>query len=708
MGVPGAGKTHLRHLLFGLNPPDTRNSTACIEEAERALIEDENNPIKKVDDESLKELLLQTIKAGVPSAGVPSAEAVPGLGMESARDCIPSSHKESSKIPSEPTVLSKPTTPSESTTPSKSTSPNDESSSPNEPSIHSKQAEDNPLTLSSSVGSAAVEPQQQAMSDSVSKENELLELLKNCSGSPKLLHAKWLMLMDSGGQPQFLEILPAFVSNLSLQVIVFKLSEKLSDRPSSEFYISDIKYEGGHCLENKDFIYQCAQLSSNCQQKSLLPDSNILQERPRILIVGTFKDEEKEERNIKNKILKDVLKNRKEDDQNLIIHNNGDVIFGLDTLNHDKNVDETVKNLKQQIQKIEPVVKIQLPIAWYLLESKLKSLGKSVLHRNECLEIAENIGLSEDELDVALIYLHEISRILYYPTVLRDKVFIEARIVHDNVSGLLRLHLDKIDMSESDFDRIIEFRNKALFSYDTLSEVFKTDLKELFTLSDLLIILKHLLIVSEIPSVFSLKSSAQSKYFMPALLPEAENVRPHSFQNSEDIPPVGPLILWFPRGWPPHGLFCGLVNYLLSEKSSLTWSIPDLYTPSKTHHLDKNNLNFVVTNFMIEVTLIYRREKSCYEVYVWNQEVQVSCFSLILTDLKSGIEVVCAKLSYKSASLYEFAVNNINPCCEGEDRIAIIVQSTLECRCKKCGTSSDLSKKMQTWFQEDHNSKLLN
>ena len=98
MGVPGAGKTHLRHLLFGLNPPNTRNSTACIEEAERALIEDENSPIKKVDDESLKDLLLQTIKAGVPSA-----EAVQDSAMESARDYIPSSHQEKSKIPSKST-----------------------------------------------------------------------------------------------------------------------------------------------------------------------------------------------------------------------------------------------------------------------------------------------------------------------------------------------------------------------------------------------------------------------------------------------------------------------------------------------------------------------------------------------------------------------------------------------------------------------------
>jgi len=46
-------------------------------------------------------------------------------------------------------------------------------------------------------------------------------------------------LVDSGGQPQFHEILPAFIRNTSLSLVVFKLSEALGDYPDTEFYTAE-------------------------------------------------------------------------------------------------------------------------------------------------------------------------------------------------------------------------------------------------------------------------------------------------------------------------------------------------------------------------------------------------------------------------------------------------------------------------------------
>jgi len=71
-GAPGSGKTHLRYLLYGLFPPEIRISTACIEEAQRAIIssldseDDEDSPQwKPVQSGELKEVVAAGVSAGV-------------------------------------------------------------------------------------------------------------------------------------------------------------------------------------------------------------------------------------------------------------------------------------------------------------------------------------------------------------------------------------------------------------------------------------------------------------------------------------------------------------------------------------------------------------------------------------------------------------------------------------------------------------------
>ena len=70
-GAPGSGKTHLRYLLYGLFPPDLRISTACIEEAQRAVIgsldseDSEESLWKPVHSGGLKEMVAEGVSASV-------------------------------------------------------------------------------------------------------------------------------------------------------------------------------------------------------------------------------------------------------------------------------------------------------------------------------------------------------------------------------------------------------------------------------------------------------------------------------------------------------------------------------------------------------------------------------------------------------------------------------------------------------------------
>ena len=77
--------------------------------------------------------------------------------------------------------------------------------------------------------------------------------------------------IDSGGQPQFLEILPAFIRNVSLLILLVKLSEELSDTSTVEYYSPDGKsYQlGVFPLSNEQLLVRAAQLYCFTNQKYL-------------------------------------------------------------------------------------------------------------------------------------------------------------------------------------------------------------------------------------------------------------------------------------------------------------------------------------------------------------------------------------------------------------------------------------------------------
>ena len=113
------------------------------------------------------------------------------------------------------------------------------------------------------------------------------ELIVHLGASESISHSKqkWIYFIDSGGQPQFQEVLQAFIPDTSVILQVFKLTEKLSDHPFMNYETSD-----GH------------QLSLGCHaltnQKILKRQARILHCTPeakmQIALVGTYYDKYQE------------------------------------------------------------------------------------------------------------------------------------------------------------------------------------------------------------------------------------------------------------------------------------------------------------------------------------------------------------------------------------------------------------------------------
>ena len=93
-------------------------------------------------------------------------------------------------------------------------------------------------------------------------------------------------ITDSGGQPQFLKILPRFISFLSIAIVVTNLSERLDECPTSYFYGEDGKIVGEgkpSKITNEQMLLQFLQMVVSQSQGN----SQI-----KFIIVGTHRDME--------------------------------------------------------------------------------------------------------------------------------------------------------------------------------------------------------------------------------------------------------------------------------------------------------------------------------------------------------------------------------------------------------------------------------
>ena len=115
----------------------------------------------------------------------------------------------------------------------------------------------------------------------------LLQCISNAEGSPEISGHRWMYFIDSGGQPQFQEVLQAFIPNTAVLLLVFKLTEPLSDIPLSVYQSAEgSSYNlGSHALSNQHILLRLARMLVLGHSQ---PDT---QKSMRIIFIGTFKDE---------------------------------------------------------------------------------------------------------------------------------------------------------------------------------------------------------------------------------------------------------------------------------------------------------------------------------------------------------------------------------------------------------------------------------
>ena len=608
VGVAGAGKTHTKHLLFRWAPPESRNSTPLAArpvQAVRVRVSTEGGQLQEVDPDQLDKILASTVATGVCLENATFIQTLccnrqtesTGIGSSSTR-----LH--------DPSMLYQPTSQREK--------------------------------FCCCCNSSNSELQQTAKASL----DKTAYRIAAPPGSQQLHDCDWIYLIDSGGQIEFLEVLPAFLQHTSVCLFVTNLSEELSERPKIE-YFEDGKRVGEPTLcpfTNEQMLMRCVQTI----QTQYIQHDESTNQGSKLVMVGTHQDLAyvcSESTEDKNQRLRGNL--CPEFDKSLVFHGPKmeQLIFPINAKTPGPEDCEVANKITRVIFNVASTLEPRrTPISWFKFEQLIQSLardhGRKILHWKECLQVARLLHLSRKDLDAALDHLASFGVIHYYWRLLPDVVFVDPQFLLDKISELVKFHY-KLRYT-GDLETPIggewrEFRDEGCLTLKLLKR-FPEHYTDFFTPADFLKLMKDRLIVTQLIS--------SDQYFMPCLL------RTMEFQEVDQhrvtVSGVAPLAIHFSCKLVPHGIFCSLIAFLRSSQNSSPLKLsPSPESTTEPLCLTRNCIKFQLPEGAPgSLTLI--DAFSHFEVYINNapRDIYSRLCPSIWQTLREGIQKAAETLKY--------------------------------------------------------------
>ena len=499
-----------------------------------------------------------------------------------------------------------------------------------------------------------------------------------------------MTILDTGGQPEYIHLLPTININPTVTFIVHDLSKSLDDQVLVEY-----SQHGEHVFvpyhlsyTNMDMIKLLMSAANDAAER---PPSNIpfLATTPTsnntsyICFVGTHAD----------KVSKQTIDKADEKLSTLVSNTNcktvvwhkddGGVLYAIDNTTAGKDTEDPAASaLRARIEEKAAEKDIyELPIMWMLLQLEIQQVcsqkQKSYITVKECVKLARDAGLisSQEEVKSVLLYYHLLRVLIYFEAVpgLCDYVIVDHQWWFDKLSNIISTAFQQ---SKLNFQAVQKLKYEGILSTELLQCIkWDDEIKEEFFLS----LLIHMKIIATVVT----GGNSDKQYFIPFVLPTY-----NSQQQSEILAQYGhlqgePLLIRFQSGLIPRGLFCSLIVELLQNPPK-GWH-PHL-SKKGTHHTFSNLISFSLPN---AYSLSLFDKVSFLEVQLRHPEeaFQLPVHHPRYSQLKQAIVQTCGHLNFDHSRLQFGFLCNCGSITE--DHIAIIPevsQSTLFAECSNSTT----------------------
>ena len=262
--------------------------------------------------------------------------------------------------------------------------------------------------------------------------------------APKIAAGTCLQLLDvidTGGQPEFMETMPCVIHNSNLTVLVLNVEQSLDSRPKLTFHHNGKGFTRviPFHLTNRQIISNLARtmqakrcILTNCQKSKLMvifTHYDCLWFWRSSSTIAAFNTEIK-------KIFIPAFHNE------LIVYRSVDEIgFPVNCRSPGANDRIVFQQIRENISKVSVGNEMMIPPSFLMFEHDLmryaKELGRDILSFNECMQVGVHLKMSEKLVQAALIYFHQHNIFLYFPKVLPQLVFTDPQVPLNFVNNVV-------------------------------------------------------------------------------------------------------------------------------------------------------------------------------------------------------------------------------------------------------------------------------
>ena len=579
-GIAGSGKTCALAVMLGDDPPDVTCSTPLMKRPVEVLFMDVDKKLhwKIKTLQEVNESIAEIIRSRMPKQ---AAEAL----VSSASPASPSQEP-----PHSTSDQSFQPTPEETTTTT---------------SEAAREIPTLPKKKPTGTVQSAAEESLDSVLQSTDMDEEFVSLINNSPPSSEpILRLRQILVLDSGGQPHFHELIPVFLNGASDFVYVFKVHESLDMRSMIRYFKEGkLVFQFLASQTNEETLKQCTRAMTSLTAKN--KDIPL----PRLLFLATHPDMVAEgelpgKLEALHKRLKEILLPQFKDQIVYCNEKGKEFIFTMNAAKPVKKDHECAEAIRRCLSKEREGRKgVMVPLRWYALYQKLlqvvEGLGKKVLPREQCGLVAESMEIDEQSCEEALQFFNRLNMLFYFPDILPNLVFMDPQMLLDKVTELVeesyRMSQEKEDQPLCPIQR--EDEEMKFHEYGQVTEKFLSKFdshyeKPLFTPKELITLLRGLLVFADL---------SEDVYFMPCLL----QVKTPEVVAQYQVSGEKALSLHFPDSGPLLGMFCSTVAYLLSSENAhpCPWEVvqDEAGTPEC---LNRNVIQFTIPNVMGTVSLI--------------------------------------------------------------------------------------------------------
>ena len=513
-----------------------------------------------------------------------------------------------------------------------------------------------------------------------------------------------LNINDIGGQPGFLEMLPALSTGPAMYLVFLDLSKELDKLYEITFDRDDTvitPFKSLHTVESTISQILSSIASAHCvSQDSTSLDllkafgekfQSFQKIQPVAALIGTHLDKLEGQEGKINEMSESLKKVTQQFDKIVVTPppvtsaeatsstSSGVSSPFFSVNNYDGEEADDIAPIRTFLNKIfrTRFRNASLPVQkkWLILNIILRR-EYHIAAIERCFEIGEMLDINEEEVKFCLWYLNCIGTLMYYTNIADDKdswfknhVICSPQVIFDSTSQLIVASLCELHSGGpvTDHERK-ELISRGQFSIESIemhcenaqvSEKLKK--KELIPAKQLIQLLKHVNLLS--PIVHKEADGERITYLMPAVLDSAtqdEITTPSSLDTNNPEP----LLITFKCGYVPSGTFCGLITQLVSRGPhglfDFVWDLVE-------DGVKRNYVSFYV-DYVSKVTLICHDR--CYEVRVASddpdiplRELCAHILSVLLHILKELYEKLIPEIAFRCPCPKHRADRSINNIC---------------------------------------------